>query len=49
MAEGENEMRSMMERLKKYLEKKKVELNPDKTKIVRFRKGGGRERKKEWR
>jgi len=47
MAEGEDEMRSMMERLEKYLEKKKVELNPDKTncKIVRFRKEGGRERR----
>jgi len=33
MAEGENKMRSMMKRLEKYLEKKKVDLNPDKTKI----------------
>lgn len=25
-----------------------MELNSEKTKIVRFRKGGGRERKKDW-
>jgi len=47
MAEGEDEMRSMMERLERYLERKKVELNAGKTKIVRFRKGGGREKKKD--
>jgi len=49
MAEGEDEMRSMMERLEKYLERKKVELNAEKTKIVIFRKEGGREKKKDWR
>jgi len=49
MAEGEEEMRSMLERLQGYLDKKRVELNAEKTKIVRFRKGGGREKKREWR
>jgi len=49
MEEEENEIRSMMERLEKYLERKKVDLNREKTKIVRFRKGGMRERKKDWR
>jgi len=49
LAEGEEEMRSMMERLERYLDGKKVELNVEKTKIVRFRKGGGREKKKDWR
>lgn len=32
VAEGENEMRSMIERLEDYLEGKKMELNTDKTK-----------------
>jgi len=45
IAEGKDETRSMMERLEKYLEKKKVMLNPDKTKIVKFRKGEGRKKK----
>lgn len=33
MAEKEEELRSMMERLEGYLERKKLELNPNKTKI----------------
>lgn len=41
MAEREDEMRSMMERLERYLGKK-LELNAEKTKIMRFRKGGER-------
>jgi len=49
LIEEEDDMRTMMEKSEKYLEKKKVELNPDKIKIVRFRKGGRRKRKKEWR
>jgi len=48
IAEEEDDMKSMMARLEKYLKKKKVELNPDKSKIVRFRRGGGREKKKDW-
>lgn len=39
LAEKEEEMRSMMERLEGYLERKKLELNAGKIKIVRFRKG----------
>lgn len=46
MAEKEEELRSMMERLEGYLERKTLELNPNKTKIMRFRKGGGRIKKK---
>jgi len=42
-------MRSMMERLERFLEEKKVKLNTEKTKIIRFRRGGGREKRKEWR
>ena len=49
MAEKEEEMKSMIERLEKYLEEKKLELNVGKTKILRFRRGGGRMRRWEWR
>jgi len=44
VAEDEDEMRCMMERLEGYVERKR--LNTKKTKIIRFRKGGGRIRKK---
>lgn len=44
MAENEGEMRSLMERLEKY-----VELNTRKSKIIRFRKGGGELKQTEWR
>lgn len=47
MAEKEKEMRNMMHRLEGYLERKKFDLNPIKTKIMRFRKGGGRIKKKD--
>lgn len=49
LAEREDEMRSMMERLERYLDRKKLELNTEKTKIMRFRKGGGRFDKRCWR
>jgi len=49
MADEEDEMRSMMERLERLLEERKVELNTEKTKIIRFRRRRGREKKKEWR
>lgn len=39
----------MAERFKEYLEMKKFELNVDKTKMIRFRKGGGREDRRMWR
>ncbi|XP_071644396.1 uncharacterized protein [Temnothorax longispinosus] len=48
LAEGEDEMRSMMERLERYLDKKRLELNAEKTKIMRFRKGGRRMVKRDW-
>ncbi|XP_071582157.1 uncharacterized protein [Temnothorax nylanderi] len=41
LAEGEDKMRSMIERLERYLDKKRLELNAQKTKIMRFRKGSG--------
>ena len=49
LAEEEDEMRSMMERLEGYLDKKGLELNAGKTKIMRFRKGGERAGKGIWR
>src|SRR5580765_4268653 len=45
----EDGMRSMIERLEGYLERKGLELNVGKSKIMRFRKGGGRERVVNWR
>lgn len=48
LAENENEMRSMIERLEEYQRKKNLELNTEKTKIMRFRKGVGKVEKKEW-
>lgn len=49
VAEEENEMRSMVERLEGYLDKKRLEVNTEKTKVMRFRKGGGRLSKRDWR
>lgn len=36
IAEKEDKMRSMIDRLGRYLEKKKLELNTEKSKIIRF-------------
>jgi len=49
LSEEEGEMRSLMERLEKYTSRKGLELNVEKTKIVRFRRGGGRQSKVDWR
>lgn len=49
VAENEDEMRSMMGKLEEYLERKNLILNTLKTKILRFRKGGGRMGKRDWR
>jgi len=49
-AEDEDGIRSMMARLEEYMEKKRLELNVNKTKIMRFRKrGGGRIERRDWR
>lgn len=45
LAKGEDEMRSIIGRLEGYLDGKKLEVNIEKTKIMRFRKRGGRMRK----
>ncbi|KAL6421353.1 hypothetical protein ACFW04_014690 [Cataglyphis niger] len=49
IAKEEEGMRSMIGKLEGYLEKKRLELNVGKSKILRFRKGGGRDRKVSWR
>lgn len=49
MTEGKDELRSMMARFKEYLDGKRLELNTGKTRIMRFRKEGGRIRKRDWR
>lgn len=42
-------MRSVIERLERYLDRKRLEVNTEKTKIMKFRKGGGKEEKRDWR
>ncbi|KAL6418822.1 hypothetical protein ACFW04_011747 [Cataglyphis niger] len=49
IAEEQDGMRSMIGRLEGYLEKKGLELNVRKSKILRFKKRGGRERNVSWR
>jgi len=51
LAEGEDEMRSLIGRLEEYMERKGLELNVGKTKEMRFKRGGGRMKKRErrWR
>ncbi len=39
MAKNEGQMKSMIEKLEGYLERKDLELNIEKTKIMKFRKG----------
>jgi len=42
LAEDEGSLKSIMERMEIYLDKKNLELNIGKTKVVRFRDGKGR-------
>jgi len=48
LAKGKNEMRRMMGRLERYMERKKLMVNVGKSKIIRFRKGEGRNRRMKW-
>lgn len=48
LEEREEELKSMLRRFKKFLEKRELRLNPGKTKIVVFEKGRGRARRREW-
>ncbi|XP_032685325.1 uncharacterized protein LOC116850785 [Odontomachus brunneus] len=49
LAEKEDGIKCMLARLERYLDGKGLELNVNKTRIMRFRKGGGRKRKMNWR
>lgn len=49
LVENEEETRSMIERLQRYLERKGLKLNTENTKIMRFKKGGERLGKSDWR
>lgn len=42
-------MRSMMGKWEGYLERKKLEMNVEKTKVIRFKRGRGRRDKRVWR
>lgn len=46
IAEAKDQLRSMMERLERYLDEKNLELNTRKSKIKRFKRGGERESKR---
>lgn len=46
LAEEEDEMRSMLGRLEEYLDKKGLELNVGKIKVLRCRKGVGKWKKR---
>lgn len=45
IAKEEEGLRCMIERLGWYLERKGLELNAEKSRVMRFRKGDGREKK----
>lgn len=42
-------MKSMLERLEGYIDRKGLEINVEKTKIVRFNRGRGRRKRIRWR
>lgn len=49
LAENKETMRSVIERLERYLDRKRLEVNTEKTKIMKFRKGDGKEEESDWR
>ena len=49
LAERKEELESMIRRLERYFEVKKLQVNVGKTKIMRFRKGLGRYMEVDWR
>lgn len=48
IARSEQELKGMMRRFEKYIEKKGLILSPDKSKVIVFEKGRGRLKKREW-
>jgi len=49
LAKNEESMKETMERLERYLRNKNLQLNVEKSKMLCFRKGGGRRRRTKWR
>lgn len=49
IAEDEEGIRAMIARLEGYLERKRLEVNVDKTKVMVFKKVRGRRKKTNWR
>lgn len=49
VAEEEEGMRAMIARMERYLEGEDLEMNVRKTKVMVFRKGGGRRKRIKWR
>lgn len=48
MAEKEDELKEMWKSFKKFLDRRRLTLSTEKTKIMGFEKGRGRARKREW-
>lgn len=48
LAEREEELKDMLKRFKRYLEKRKLIISPDKTKVMVFETGIGRAKKRDW-
>lgn len=44
IAEGEDKMRNIINRLESYMDKKELEVSVEKAKIMRFKKGEGERR-----
>jgi len=49
LAKNEESMNETMKRLERYLRSKNLQLNVEKSKMLCFRKGGGRRRRTKWR
>ena len=48
VADGEDGLRDMIRRFKKYLEEKKLEISTEKSKVMVFKNKGGREKERFW-
>lgn len=49
VAQNEQDLKGMIKRFKKYLEKKDLILSPEKSKVMVFERGRGRVKKRDWR
>ena len=49
LAKDEETIKGMIRKLENYLERKRLEVNTDKSKILRCKRGGGRKKKVSWR